>query len=163
MNVAVAGESAGGNLAAAVSIMARDKGAQLPVHQLLVYPIATYDFTTPSYQKHAKAKPLDKAMMQWFFEKYLRSPEDGKNPWISLVDANLKGLPAATIIRAEIDPLESDGRMLEQKLEAAGVKVDGKTVQGVTHEFFGMASIVPEAKEWQAYAVKKLKEAFERK
>ena len=72
----------------------------------------------------------------------------------------MKGLPAATIIRAEIDPLESDGRMLEQKLESAGVKVDGKTVPGVTHEFFGMAAVVPQAKEWQAYAVAKLKEAF---
>lgn len=53
--------------------------------------------------------------------------------------------------------------MLEQKLEAAGVKVDGKTVQGVTHEFFGMAAVVPEAKEWQAYAAKKLIDAFNRK
>lgn len=82
-NVAVAGESAGGNLAAAVCMMARDKGAQLPVHQLLIYPIAGYDFTTPSYQKYALAKPLNKEMMQWFFEKYLRTPEDGMSPWIS--------------------------------------------------------------------------------
>lgn len=163
MNIAVAGESAGGNLAAAVSMMARDRKARLPVHQLLVYPIAGYDFNTPSYQKYAMAKPLNKAMMQWFFEQYLRSPEDGKNPWISLVNADLKGLPAATIIRAEIDPLESDGRMLEQKLESAGVRVDGKTVPGVTHEFFGMAAVVPEAKEWQVYAVAKLKEALKLK
>ena len=72
--VAVAGESAGGGLAAAVSMMARDSGAQMPVHQLLVYPIAGYDLNTPSYQENADAKPLNKAMMAWFFEKYLRSP-----------------------------------------------------------------------------------------
>ncbi len=158
--IAVAGESAGGNLAASVSMMARDKGFQMPVHQLLVYPIASYDFETASYKKYAKAKPLDKPLMQWFFMQYLRTPADGKSPWISLVNANLKNLPPATIIRAEIDPLESDGRNLEQKLEAAGVKVDGKTIQGVTHEFFGMATVVPQAKEAQAYAVSKLKDAF---
>ena len=67
--VAVAGESAGGNLAASVAIMARDKGVQAPVHMLLVYPVAGVDTNTPSYQQNANAKPLNKAMMQWFFAK----------------------------------------------------------------------------------------------
>lgn len=160
--VAVAGESAGGNLAAAVAIMARDKGFQMPVHQLLIYPIATHNFNTPSYQEYANAKPLNKPMMQWFFEKYLNSPKDASSPLISLVDANLKNLPPATIIRAQIDPLESDGRLLEQKMEAAGVRVDAKTIEGVTHEFFGMAAIVSDAKEAQAYAASKLKAAFKK-
>ena len=150
--VAVAGESAGGGLAAAVSMMARDSGAQMPVHQLLVYPIAGYDLNTPSYQENAEAKPLNKAMMAWFFEKYLRSPEDGKNPMIDLVNADLKGLPAATIITAQIDPLRSEGKTLADRLEAAGVEVDYQNYEGSSHEFFGMGVVLDDAKAAQQQA-----------
>ncbi|GGB96238.1 alpha/beta hydrolase [Dyadobacter sediminis] len=158
--IAVAGESAGGNLAANVSIMARDKGVQLPVHQLLVYPVAGSDMNTKSYQKNAAAKPLDKPMMAWFVKNYLNNTAQAKDPRINLVGANLKGLPATTIITAEIDPLLSDGEQLAEKLKAADVKVDSKNYKGVTHEFFGMAIIVPEAKDAQAYASDALKSAF---
>ena len=103
--VAVMGESAGGGLAAAVSMMARDSSVQLPVYQVLVYPIAGSDVNTASYQENAAAKPLNKPMMQWFFEKYLRAPADGQSPLIDLVHADLAGLPAATVITAQIDPL----------------------------------------------------------
>ena len=150
--VAVAGESAGGGLAAAVSMMARDSGAQMPVHQLLVYPIAGYDLNTPSYRENAEAKPLNKAMMAWFFEKYLRSPEDGKNPMIDLVNADLKELPAATIITAQIDPLRSEGKTLADRLEAAGVEVDYKNYDGSSHEFFGMGAVLDDAKAAQQQA-----------
>ncbi|RAK68317.1 alpha/beta hydrolase [Hymenobacter edaphi] len=159
-NVAVAGESAGGNLACAVSMMARDKKVQLPKHQLLVYPIAGYDMNTPSYQKNAQAKPLNKAMMGWFFDKYLRSAADGKSPLISLVSANLKGLPPTTVITAELDPLMSDGQLLADKLKAAGVPVKFQNYDGVTHEFFGMAAVVPQAKEAQALGGGELKAAL---
>jgi len=150
--VAVAGESAGGGLAAAVSMMARDSGAQMPVHQLLVYPIAGYDLNTPSYQENAEAKPLNKAMMAWFFEKYLRSPDDGKNPLIDLVNANLKGLPPATIVTAQIDPLRSEGKTLADRLEEAGVEVDYKNYEGSSHEFFGMGVVLDDAKAAQQQA-----------
>lgn len=158
--IAVAGESAGGNLACAVSIMARDKGQQLPIYQLLVYPIAGYDFTTPSYASGDNLKPLNTSLMKWFFEKYLRSPADGKNPLISLVNADLKGLPPSTVITDELDPLMSEGAMLADRLKAAGVMVNYKNYDGVTHEFFGMAAIVPEAKAAQAVAIADLKNAF---
>ncbi|AMM52817.1 lipase [Rufibacter sp. DG15C] len=158
--VAVVGESAGGNLAAAVSMMARDQKVQMPVHQLLVYPIASYNTTSPSYQKYAKAKPLDKPMMEWFFKQYLNSPADGKKPWIDLVNANLKGLPPTTIVAAEIDPLASEGQTLNDKLKAAGVETDYQKYDGVTHEFFGMATVLPEAKNAQAQAGMALKQAF---
>lgn len=158
--VAVAGESAGGGLAAAVSMMARDSGAQMPAHQLLVYPIAGYDLNTPSYQENAEAKPLNKAMMAWFFEKYLRSPEDGKNPLIDLVNADLKGLPAATVITAQIDPLRSEGKALADRLKSAGVQVDYKNYEGAAHEFFGMAAVVDDAKAAQEQAVTGLKKGF---
>ena len=158
--IAVAGESAGGNLACAMCIMARDKGQQLPIYQALVYPIAGYDFTTPSYLKDTSTKPLNTPLMKWFFEKYLRTPADGNNPLISLVKANLKGLPSATVITDEIDPLMSEGLTLSNKLKAAGITVDYKNFGGVTHEFFGMAAVVPEAKEAQSVVITDLKNAF---
>lgn len=159
--VAVAGESAGGNLAAAVCMMARDKGVALPKHQLLVYPIAGYDLNTPSYQKNADAKPLSKPFMAWFFDKYLRTPADGKNPLISLVTApNVKGLPAATVITAGIDPLMSEGKAYADKLQAAGVAVKYRNFDNVTHEFFGMGAVVPQAAEAQDFAAGELKAAM---
>ncbi|MEJ7767904.1 MAG: alpha/beta hydrolase [Chitinophagaceae bacterium] len=158
--IAVAGESAGGNLAASVSMMARDKGVMLPLHELLVYPIANYDFNTPSYVKYQSAKPLNKPLMLWFFDKYLNNSSDGNDPRISLVKANLKGMPPTTIIAAEIDPLASEGEMLADKLKAATVPVTYKKYIGVTHEFFGMAAIITEAKLAQDLAAKELKKAL---
>ncbi|MFD2581754.1 alpha/beta hydrolase [Pedobacter vanadiisoli] len=158
--IAVAGESAGGNLAANVSIMARNKHIMLPVHQVLIYPIAQADMNTKSYKMYENAKPLNKSMMTWFTEKYLNTSIEMQDPKISLINANLKGLPSTTIITAEIDPLHDDGVILADKLKAAGVKVDSKNYEGVTHEFFGMALLVPEAKAAQAYAADQLKAAF---
>ncbi|WP_316829292.1 alpha/beta hydrolase fold domain-containing protein [Pedobacter aquatilis] len=158
--IAVAGESAGANLAANVTIMARDKHIMVPVHQLLVYPIAQANMDTESYKMYADAKPLNKAMMGWFMEKYLTTMIEAQSPKISLVNANLKGLPGTTIITAEIDPLHDDGVMLANKLSDAGVKVNSRNYEGVTHEFFGMAPVVPEAKAAQTYAAEQLKAAF---
>ena len=159
--VAIAGESAGGNLAVAVSIMARDNGIKVPSHILSVYPIANYDFNTPSYNKYADAKPLNKPLMQWFFMHYLNNPAEGANYLISLVNANLSALPPTTIINAEIDPLQSEGKMLADKMQAAGVPVVRQLYIGVTHEFFGMAAVIPEAKAAQALAAQRLKEALQ--
>ena len=158
--IALVGESAGGNLAAAVSMMARDKGMQLPVHEVLVYPIAGYDFNTDSYKESDSIKPLNNGLMKWFFEKYLNSPSDGKNPMISLVNANLRGLPPTTIIGAQYDPLRTEGKTLADNLEKAGVATKYKLYKGTTHEFFGMAALVPEAKDAQALAAAELKNVF---
>lgn len=160
--IAVGGESAGGNLAAAVALMARDRQQTLPKYQLLVYPIAGYDTNTASYRENAQAKPLNKAMMDWFFRQYLRDPADGQDPRINLVGANLKGLPAATIITAQIDPLRSDGEQLADRLTRAGVPVDYMNYQGVTHEFFGMGAVVAKAKQAEQHAAESLNKAFVR-
>ncbi len=159
--VAVAGESAGGNLAAAVSMMARDSSVRLPVYQVLVYPIARYGWDTESYQENANAVPLGKADMKWFFDHYLGSPADGRSPLISLVDAkNLGRLPSATVITAEIDPLRSEGRMYADRLRKAGVEVDYRNYEGVSHELFGMAAVVDKAKQAVQQAGAGLKRAF---
>lgn len=158
--IAVVGESAGGNLAANVCMMARDKKIQMPLYQVLVYPIANNDVNSESYIKYAAAKPLNKPMMEWFVKNAFSSPAQTADPRISLVKANLTGLPKTLIIAAEIDPLQTEGKLLEQKLKEAGVQTDYTLYTGVTHEFFGMAAVVPEAKEAQALAVKKIKAAF---
>ena len=98
--------------------------------------------------------------MGWFFKNYLRTPADGKDPRVNLMAANLKGLPSTTIIGADYDPLKSEGKMLADKLTAAGVKVNYKLYDGTTHEFFGMAAVVPEAKDAQGVAVNDLKGAL---
>lgn len=157
--VAVLGESAGGNLAANVAIAARDKGVQMPAGMVLVYPVAQTDMKTESYRKNENAKPLNKAMMKWFVKNEL--PKDAlKDPRIDLVHANLKGLPPATVITAEIDPLMSDGKMLADALKDAGVDTAYKNYDGVTHEFFGMAAVVGDADKAQDYAVDQLKDDF---
>ena len=158
--VGILGESAGGNLAANVSIMARDKRIKMPMAEVLVYPIAQSDTNTASYQKNAIAKPLNRSMMVWFYRMYLPSMKMASDPRIDLTKANLKGLPPTTIITAELDPLQSDGQILRDKMKLQGVEVTYQNYNGVTHEFFGMAAIVPEAKLAQALASAQLKIAF---
>ena len=158
--LAVVGESAGGNLAANMSIMARDNKLQMPLYQVLVYPIANNDVNSESYVKFAAAKPLSKPLMEWFIKNEFSSPAQAADPRISLVKANLAGLPKTLIIAAEIDPLQSEGKLLSEKLSTAGVQTEYKLYNGVTHEFFGMAAVVPQAKEAQALAASKLKAAF---
>lgn len=159
--IALVGESAGGNLAASVSMLAREHKIQMPIYQVLVYPIADSHVDTPSYIENAKAKPLSRDAMQWFFKQYLNSPADGKNHLISLLsEKNLNGLPSTTIITDQIDPLRSEGKAYADLLQKAGIKVRYQNFEGVTHEFFGMAAVVDKAKEAQQFAAEGLKEAF---
>lgn len=160
--MALAGESAGGNLAVATAIAARDAGLPMPAHIVSVYPIAQPDTTTRSYVENADAKPLNRAMMGWFARNVSRTPADLQDPRINLVGADLKGLPGVTIVNAQIDPLLDDGAMLEQALKRAGVEVERRVYAGSTHEFFGMAAVEQDAKDAQAWAGDRLKAAFAR-
>ncbi len=158
--IAVAGESAGGNLATSVCIRARDLGVPLPVHQLLVYPVTDSKTDTPSYVENAEAKPLNKPLMEWFF-KYAAEPGDATNPKLAVLRTpDFAGLPPATIITAQIDPLRSEGEAYAKKLQAAGVPVVYRNYDGVTHEFFGMGAVLPQAKEAVAFAAEQLRKAF---
>ena len=132
----------------------------MPLYEVLVYPVANNDMNSESYTKYANAKPLNKAMMGWFVKNALSSEAQAADPRISLVKANLANLPKTLIIGAEIDPLQSEGKLLSDKLKDAKVETDYQLYTGVTHEFFGMAAVVPQAKDAQALAVKKLKAAF---
>lgn len=159
--IAVAGESAGGNLAANVALTAKAEKTRTPVHQLLVYPVAGSDMETESYKEHAGAKPLGKADMEWFVKQVAASPEVAKDPRINLNGrTDLAGAAPATVILARIDPLRSEGETYAARLEQAGVRVNLTTFDGVTHEFFGMGKVVPEAKDAVDLAVADLKAAF---
>ena len=158
--IAIVGESAGGNMAAALCYNAKHEGLPLPRHQVLVYPIAGSDTNTESYREMVDAVPLNTPAMRWFFEQYLNSPQEGQTPAISLYDADLSGLPPATIINAELDPLRSDGELLARRLEESGVPVRQRTFAGVTHEFFGMTPVLAKAREAQQMAADALRQAF---
>jgi acetyl esterase/lipase len=147
-------------MAAAICLNARDAGLPLPVHQVLVYPIASYSTSSESYDEMTEAVPLNEPAMQWFFEQYLAGPQEGLSPAISLDQADLSGLPPATIINAELDPLRSEGEALARRFQQAGVTAQQRTYAGVTHEFFGMTPVLAKAREAQQFAAAALRQAF---
>lgn len=150
--IAFAGESAGGNLAVATAMQARDAGLPLPRHILSVYPIAGNDLNTPSYQDTSNGPTLSRALMAWFFRYVPRTAADLMDPRINLVAANLQGLPPVTIVAAQVDPLRSEGELLAQRLQAAGVPVQRREWEGTTHEFFGADAVIADAAEAQQWA-----------
>lgn len=165
--VAVGGESAGGNLATTVCIMARDRGGMMPVAQMLVYPYVdarAQAMNYPSALENAKAMPLNRAMLGWF-ARYAaparRSPMSNKLI-APLKFANVHGLPPATIVLAELDPLRSEGEQYARKLARAGVPTRVRLFKGVTHEFFGMGAVIDQSKQAVAFAANGLKAAFNR-
>jgi acetyl esterase len=160
--VAVVGECSGGNLAAAVCIKAAQENVEQPVHQVLVYPMLDYNFTTPSYQEFELSTPLNKAIMKWCWDHYLSNPEQDQHSPLAcpLRAKSLEGLAPATIILAEIDPLFSEGVEYARKLEDHNVDVVVSIFYGVIHEFFTMTSLIPQAREALEVVSGRLIEAF---
>ena len=160
MNMAVAGESAGGNLAMNVAIAARDGGWTQPKAVLAVYPIANADTMLRSKVENTESLPLRTATLDWFGRYALPSPAFTQDPRFNLVAANLRGLPPVIIVNADIDPLRDDGATLETALEAAGVSVDRRNWEGSVHEFFSMADVVRDAYEAQQWSFGRLRDAM---
>ena len=158
--VVLAGESAGGNLAVATAIYARDNGLTKPLHILSVYPIANSDMALPSRRDSANAKPLNSAMLKWFGHYYSTTMADQQDPRLNLVKADLRNLPPTTIVNAQIDPLRSDGETLAQAMRAAGDRVEQRTFPGVTHEFFGLGKVVRGAYDAETYAIGRVRAAL---
>jgi acetyl esterase len=143
--VAVAGDSAGGNLAAVVALMARDRGGPALAYQLLIYPVTTTarDSEFVSYVDNADGYLLTRASMVWFWDHYLASAEDGKNPYAAPLRApDLSRLPPAMIVTAEFDPLRDEGQAYARRLQQAGVAVKVSHYEGMIHGFFWMAGAV---------------------
>ncbi|MGB3544644.1 alpha/beta hydrolase [Rubrivirga sp.] len=158
--IAIAGESAGGNMAVATAIRARDEGVPMPRAIVSVYPVADGDVQSPSYDRYANALPLNRGGMEWFFDNYTPDWRTRSYEYIDLVEADLEGLPPTTIVNAQIDPLEAEGGDLADALEAAGVDVERRVYDGVTHEFFGMGAVLEQAVQAQDFAADRLKDAF---
>ena len=158
--VAVGGESAGGNLAVAAALMARDVNTPLPTSILSVYPVGGYNIDTASAKENAMAIPLDTQSLVWFYEKYVPSMADRTAKYFDIDHADLHGLPPTTVITAQIDPLHDDGKMLSDNLQSAGVPTRYMNYDGVTHEFFGMGSIVDTARQAETFAVDGLVKGF---
>jgi acetyl esterase len=132
--IAVGGASAGGNVAAVVALMARDRGSPQLVYQLLMYPVLDYAFDTPSYRDNAEGYMLTKDVMAWCWSVYLRAEADGQNPYASPLRAqDLGSLPTALVITAEYDPLRDEGEAYAAGLRQAGVPVVCKRQAGAIH------------------------------
>jgi acetyl esterase/lipase len=159
--LALAGEGAGGNLAISTAIATVVAGVTRPKAVIAIYPVTQTGATTESYVDSVNAKPLNKAMIGWFFDKTVNSVADKSDPRLDIIHAKLSLLPPVTIINAQIDPLRSDGAMLEEALKQVNVKVARKEYEGVTHDFFGAAAVLPVAKKAQTFAAEQLKEAFQ--
>jgi acetyl esterase/lipase len=157
VRVGLAGESAGGNLAIATAVAARDAGLQRPFHIVSIYPIAGSYPNTASYRENANAMPLNRAGMLWFFDHVKRTDADLQDPRINLLAADLRGLAPTTMVFAQIDPLRSEGHMLEARLRAARVDVHGRTFEGATHEFFGMDAVFEDAQQAQRFVGQRLR------
>ena len=114
--IAVGGDSAGGNLAAVVSLMSRDRGGCDIAFQLLVYPVTERNFDTPSYIDNAEGYQLSRDGMIWYWDHYLASAADAANPYAAPMQADdLSGLPPALVITAEFDPLRDEGEAYAEK------------------------------------------------
>jgi acetyl esterase len=159
--IAVAGDSAGGNLSAVVSLMAQERGGPSIVHQLLIYPVTSSSADTNSYRDNAEGYFLTKGMMDWFWGHYLENEADGSNPLASpLLAESLVGQPPATVITAEFDPLRDEGLAYARRLDEAGVSTVVKNYEGVVHGFVSMFDNVDKGREALELGCKRLREAF---
>jgi putative heme-binding domain-containing protein len=145
--IAVGGDSAGGNLAAAVTLLARDRGGPALAFQLLVYPVTDHSFETPSYHAFASGFGLTEAAMRWFWAQYLAHPDDGTKPLASPLRADLRGLPPAFVLTAEFDPLRDEGEAYAARLRSAGVRVEARRYDGQLHGFFQMGGVMDRGKQ----------------
>ena len=142
--VVVAGDSAGGNLAAAVALAARDRGGPPLAGQLLIYPVTDFDFGTQSYADNGEGLLLQRATMQWFWAHYLGAQDLGKDPYLAPLRADsLGGLPPAFVMSSEFDPLRDEGEAYAARLRDAGVEVPARRYEGMLHGFLWTLGATP--------------------
>jgi len=159
--IAVGGDSAGGNLAAVVSLLARDAAGPALAFELLVYPVTDHEFESPSMHENATGYFLELESMRWFYNQYLRDQRDGADWRFSPARASdLSGLPPAFVLTAEFDPLRDQGEAYARRLEAAGVPVEARRYDGVFHGFFGMRDLMDPAQQAFDDVTKALRQAL---
>jgi acetyl esterase len=143
--LAVAGDSAGGNLAAATALLARDRNGPALRHQGLIYPCLDPACNSASMQAFGEGYLLTRTGMLWYWEQYLQKPGDASNPLAAPALARLAGLPPASVLTAEYDPLRDEGEDYADRLRAAGVAVTGRRYLGMVHGFASMPYLTPMA------------------
>jgi acetyl esterase len=137
-NLAIVGNSVGGNMAAATTLMAKDKNGPKIKFQLLLWPVTDAGFDTESYKKYGTDRFLTSSVMQWMFDQYTTNPSDRKSKYVSLLRAtkeDLKGLPPTLIQVAQNDILRDEGEAFGRKLDDAGVIVTTVRYNGMIHDF----------------------------
>jgi acetyl esterase len=136
--VVVGGDSAGGNLAAATAVMARDRGVPTLAAPLLLYPIIAADFDTDSYRMFGEGFYNPRPALQWYWDQYVPSVVDREHPYASPLYAELTGLPPAVIVTAGHDPLRDEASSYGNALQAAGVAATRLLYEGGVHGFMTM-------------------------
>jgi acetyl esterase len=142
--VVVAGDSAGGNLAAVTALRARDEGGPVLLGQLLIYPVTDYHTPgTPSMAENAEGYGLTRKDMEWFWGHYLANPADADNPHACPLRAkDLGRLPPALVMTAEYDPLRDEGELYGRAMQSVGVPTRIERWEGVNHGFFFFVGVV---------------------
>jgi acetyl esterase len=159
--IATSGTSAGGNLSGAIAQMARDKGNLSITHQVLFCPVIDADFERKSYVANATGYGLTREGMMWFWDHYTGKGNDRFEPYASLIRAkDLSGLPPATIIAAEYDPLVDEAVAYADALEAAGVATTCTVYEGMTHGFNGRLGVFDAARVAIDEAAAGIKKSF---
>lgn len=158
--VALWGDSAGGNLSAAVALRARDEGGPALVLQVLVYPVTDAAMDTVSYRDNGEGYFLERATMRYFWDAYTRNGTDGSDPRLSPLRADLHDLPPAVVITAEFDPLRDEGEAYAAALAAAGVSVEQRRFDGAIHGFAMMPGLSTSALDAFDLAVTAAQRAF---
>jgi acetyl esterase len=159
--IAVGGASAGGNLAAAVALVARDRGGPPIAFQLLTVPVTELSSKAESHREFAAGYGLSAADMMWYGTHYVRTPADADDPLASVLRADLQGMPPAFVITAECDPLRDDGEAYAEKLRKLGVAARYKRYPGMFHGFMSFPRTLPEADEAFEDAGNALREALD--
>ena len=146
--LAVAGDSAGGNMAAVTALMSRDRGTPDIAFQVLIYPITDYDVETPSYRDFSTGYFLTRDAMIWFWGQYVPHEADRANPYALPMRAeSLQGLPPALIVTAEYDPLRDEGEIYAEKLREAGVEATMTRYDGMIHGFTRRTNMYAKARQ----------------
>ena len=144
--IAIAGDSAGGNLAAAACLMIKDKNVSLPKLQVLFYPTLGPDFFTESLREYGEGYFLTSRQMNFFGNAYLKTQIDALNPYFSpILHQNHTNLPEAMVVTAEYDPLRDQGEMYLSTLYNSGVQATGIRAKGMIHGFVSFFGMVPAA------------------
>ncbi len=158
--IAVAGDSAGGNLATATAMLARDRGGPTLTMQVLAYPVTTTDLNI-GFDDAYEGFFLYRDELQWHQDNYLSSPQQRSDPLVSPLDhGELEGLPPALILTAQCDPLHAQGELYAQALARAGVAVEHRQWPGMVHGFFQLPGTFDEGTEAVEMAGGALKQSF---